>query len=143
MGWFTMKDHMGNIHAELSDKNRCYLCSSSVAITDSFDIKNCKVVTKLAVGEFFISGEQPSTDESAGIVRLSGRTAKTGQVGWITLKGNAGTVFATPSKKHYVVLRDSALEKQFASGSASVRTVTCNEVLEVLEGPKPEKREPT
>ena len=40
VGWFTTKDRSGN---DLIEKGKIYICTATAAITDGFDIKDCKV----------------------------------------------------------------------------------------------------
>lgn len=138
-GWFTIKDQKGAVFAEMSDKY--YTCSSSVAMTDGFDIKNCKVLRKFAVGELFIAESEPKMEESAEITRVRGKAVKDNVEGWITIKGNAGTVYATVSKKHYTITQTVPLQKRFNTGSEAVRELTQDEAIEVTET-KAEKFEP-
>jgi hypothetical protein len=114
-----------------------------VAITDAEDIKSCKVVRKMAAGEFFeISGELKEDPESK-IFRIQGKAQKDGKEGWITVKGNAGTVYAEQTTKYYAVLKEVALQKRFqTAGSEEVRKMEAGEAFQVLEGPKGEKVPP-
>jgi len=142
MGWFTAKDKTGTVFAEADSKY--YSCTSSVAMTDNMDIKDCKVIRKLAVGELFTVEEGPLEEKEAGITRVKGKSLKDEQVGWITIKGNAGTVYAEASSKHFCVLQDMSLTKKFPSNNPGeeVRTVLKGEAMQVLEGPKEETYAP-
>lgn len=138
MGWFTSKDKTGQVFAEADCKY--FSCTSSVAMTDHMDIKDCKVLRKLAVGEIFTVEEGPVEEKEAGITRVKGKSLKDETIGWITIKGNAGTVYAEASSKHYCVLHDVPLTKQFASDKNNevVRTLAKGEAMQVLQGPKEE-----
>jgi len=141
MGWFTVRDRKGTIFAEADGKY--YTCTTSVAMTDEQDIKQCNVVKRLDKGEMFIALEDPVTDSSAGITRVRGKTVKDEKVGWITVKGNAGTVYADASSKHFTVLREVPLQKRFATaGAEDVRTLAEGEAVLALEGPKEEAYPP-
>merc|ERR1712194_736399 len=102
-GWFTAKDRFGVVFAEVS-VGKYYSCTATVAITDEQDIKNCKVVRKMTTGEMFTLVEGPIEDKDAGITRLKGKCLKDELEGWITVKGNAGTVYVEPSSKYYSVV---------------------------------------
>lgn len=137
VGWFTTKDRRGVCLAELDAK--IYVCATAVAITDKRDIKDCNVVRKLLVGELFELLEGPV--QESGVTRLRGRCLKDGQEGWITTKGNAGTVYASLSSRHYRILRAGSLHKGFSSAAgraATLRRLAENEVFEVMEGPREE-----
>jgi len=139
MGWFTARDKRGTVFAEADGKY--YSCTSSVAMTDNMDIKDCKVIRKLAVGELFTVEEGPVEEKDAGITRVKGKSVKDEKVGWITIKGNAGTIYAEPSAKHYSVLDDTPLSKKFpssSSGDDEIRVLAKGEAMQVLEGPKEE-----
>merc|ERR1719329_499842 len=138
LGWFTVVDRRGEVFAEMSTKY--YTCSSSVAMTDGFDIKSCKVLRKLAVGEAFIAEDEPKVESGADITRVQGRAVKDDLAGWITIKGNAGTIFAAQSTKHYTVTKDVPLLKRKGDADA-LRTLEKGEAVEVAETQR-EKFEP-
>jgi hypothetical protein len=135
-GWFTVRDKKGTIYAEAETKH--YSCTTSVAMTDELDIKNCKVIRKLAVGEVFTVLEGPVEDKEAGITRMKGKTLKDDKDGWITTKGNAGTVYAEASTKHYTVVLEMPLQKkmQMTGTVEEVKMLSKGEVVQSLEGPK-------
>merc|ERR1719414_350576 len=65
---------------------------------------------------------------------------KDGLVGWVTIKGNAGTVYAEESTKLYTLLRETPLQRRFSSvGAETLRVLGKDEAVEILEGPKDEK----
>merc|ERR1719253_1720605 len=134
-----MKDKSGKVCMEKSGK--VYTCTATVAITDEFDIKSCKVLKKLAVDEVFTITEGPIKDDS-GVERVKGKSTKDESIGWITIKGNAGTTYAKVNEKLYTVKKDVPLQQRFSSDSAAVRTLAVDEAIEVLEGPKEEKFQP-
>jgi len=137
-GWFTTRDKKGTVQAE-ADANY-YSCVTSVAMTDVLDVKNCNVVRKLAVGELFTVTEGPVEEKEAGITRVKGKAVKDDKEGWVTCKGNAGTVYAEPSKKHWSIVQEQPLTKLFKSTGAveEVRRLEAGEAVLLLEGPKEE-----
>merc|ERR1711971_873712 len=101
-----------------------------------------KVIRKLAEGEMFDAGTvDAKTDSNTGVTRINGKAVSDGQEGWITLKGNAGTVFAEVLPKYYSVLKQVALNKSDSS-SSPLRTLEPGEALQVVEGPKEETATP-
>jgi len=136
-GWLTIKDKRGLVYAEASSM---YKCVSPVAITDGQDVATCKVLRKLAEGEIFTMLEGPVKDESSGIERVKGKM-KDDKVGWVTVKGNAGTVYAAASKKHWTILRDTELQKQkrqqpgVAAKSDEKYLLKAGDNFEALESP--------
>jgi len=134
-GWFSIRDKQGNTFA---DENKYYTCVSSVAITDNFDIKDCKVVKKLSVGDLFVVEEGPVVQEESGVTRVKAKTMEDNQEGWVTVKGNAGTSYAAASKAHYAIVKEVKLQKTMASSSEEVRVLSPGEAVKVIEGPKEE-----
>lgn len=136
-GWFTVKDSKGTVMAETD--GQYYSCITSVAMTDEMDIKNCNVMRKLTEGELFTVIEGPVNDKDAGITRVKGKAMKDEVEGWITIKGNAGTVYAEASSKHYTVVEEVPFQKQFSSSDGeTVRLLEKGEAMQALEGPKEE-----
>mmetsp|Transcript_35079 Transcript_35079/g.100743 ORF Transcript_35079/g.100743 Transcript_35079/m.100743 type:complete len:1846 (+) Transcript_35079:263-5800(+) len=140
LGWLTAKDREGVAHAEASGKY--YSCTSAIAMTDVQDIKQCKVMRKMEVTEVLKVLEGPCTEEGTGVFRIRGKSMKDGLEGWVTIKGNAGTVYAEESTKLYTVLQETPLQKRFSSEGAEVmRMLAKDEAVEILEGPKEERFE--
>merc|ERR1712070_234180 len=137
-GWLTVKTPGGTVFAEASEDY--YICSSSVAMTDSLDVKDCKVVKKLQVGDLLLAEGKPVIED--GIARIKGKTPGDDKEGWVTLKGNAGTVYASQSKKHYIVRSEVPLTKGFPSENAeTLLTLEKDQAIEIIDGPKAERVE--
>merc|ERR1712060_88618 len=103
---------------------------------------NCNVVRKLVEGEGFTVLEGPNVDTDSGISRVKGKTLKDEKEGWITVKGNAGTVYAALSSKHWTILEDTPLQKEASLSSEEVRTLTKGEAVTALDKPREEQRPP-
>jgi hypothetical protein len=144
VGWLAIRDKRGVVYAEASS---CYKCVSAVAITDTQDVNTCKVLRKLAEGEAFTMVEGPVKDEKSGIERVKGKM-KDGSEGWVTIKGNAGTVYAEPSKKHWKILQDTELQKQrrpppgTAAPTDEKYKVKAGQTFELFEAPSEEAVDP-
>lgn len=139
VGYFTLKDQSGT---EIAEKNtKMYTCTATVAITDSRDIKDCKVLKKMLVDEVFTATEGPIEDES-GVSRVKGKSTKDDTEGWITIKGNAGSVFAKANEKLYTIKKDTPMNVMFNSDSKALRTLAADEAIEMLEAPKEERFAP-
>lgn len=112
-------------------------------MTDGANIKDCKVLRKLAEGELFeMEGEAVEDADTPGIVRIEGVAKKDGVKGWVTQKGNAGTTYAEQTTKFYTVTKDVEMQKNFKSIDATnevVRALEVGEALQITEGPKDEK----
>merc|ERR1719161_894284 len=116
-----------------------YKCTKDIGITPEFDI-GAKTVRKMNVGELLEALEEPKKHEESGIIRIKGRALLDGKVGWVSLTGNAGTAFLETCKKPYLAcFGDAVLYAGSASEGEEVRKLKPQEVLEVLEGPQPEK----
>merc|ERR1712216_980978 len=117
------------------------ICRSIIAMTDVFDIKACKVVKKVVVGETLqvVGDREGSKDDKRDLSRLKFRSLRDGKEGWVTLKGNQGTVYMELSKSHYVVNRPVALHVGASAGSETVRQLEKGEAVEALEAPNEEK----
>merc|ERR1740117_2566994 len=109
-------------------------------MTDLQNIKDCKVLRKLAVGELFNTIGEPVEDSDSGVVRIEGTSAQDGKAGWITTKGNAGTVFAEVASKIYSVMKEVPLHAKFPTETPgeTKRVLAEGEAVTVLEGPKSE-----
>merc|ERR1712048_291682 len=82
-------------------------------------------------------------DSDSGVSRLPGKALQDGKDGWVTVKGNAGTVYAEAVAKYYSVLKEVQLEKRFESaGAESIRKMEVGETFQILEGPRDEKAPP-
>jgi len=138
VGWFTMKDQKGADCVEKDEKH--YTCTAIVAITDNLDIKECKVLRKLAIDEVFVVIEGPIEADN-GMRRVKGKTTKD-EIGWITIKGNAGTTYAKMNDKLHTVTKAVSLHEKFGSESPVVRDLTVGEAIQITEGPREEKPQP-
>merc|ERR1712187_288504 len=138
IGWVTLVDRLGTTYAETNKK--LYVCNQSIALTDSQDIVKCKVVRKLAVGEFFEISGDVVVDGDSGVSRVEGKALKDDKTGWITTKGNAGTMYAEPTTKYFTVKSEVNLEKRMqTAGAEAIRKLEVGETRQVLEAPKVEK----
>jgi len=138
-GWITSKDKKGSISAELG---KFYVCTNSVAMTDTQQVDGCGVVKKLDIGEMFEALEGPIEDGTGAstVTRVKGKAQD--KVGWVTIQGNMGTVFAEKSSKHFRIAKEVSLHAGFASDSKVLSTLEPNLAVEVVDGPKQEVSEP-
>ena len=90
-----------------SCSTRHFVCKSTIAMTDVYDISNCKVVGKVQVDDVLElldhENGDVSDEEGLAIPRRRFRSTRLGKEGWVTLTGNAGTVYLVQSDKHYVL----------------------------------------
>lgn len=139
VGWFTIKSKTGEVFAEPGKMS--YTVSSAIALTDSVDIKDCKVLRKLDKGEVLIVLEGPNEDANSGVTRIKVTAAKDSKEGWVTVKGNAGSVYAEESGRNYVVLKATPLQNKFSQTQSptTIRSLEPQETIELLEAPREEK----
>jgi len=140
IGWLTMTNKIGESCAESGSSS--YTIVSAIALTDAQDIKDCKVLRKLDRGEVLSVLEGPIEDGKSGVQRIRVSAMKDKAEGWVTVKGNAGSVYCEETGKTYNITKEVVLQKSFQSDSAEVRVLAVGEAIELLEGPKEEKTEP-
>lgn len=140
IGYVTLKDSQGNPCLEAI---KVLVCKQSIAVTTTFDISdtNGKPIRKLDVGETLEIVEGPMEDSKRSLVRCKAKTKKDNQEGWVTIKGNQGTVYAEESDKHYVCLQSVTLESRHSTGSTALRVMEKGEIFEARDNPKPETKD--
>jgi len=139
-GWFTMTSRRGQSFARQGQST--FTCKAGVALTDGKNIKDCKVLRKLDKGEVLTVLEGPIDDPDAGVARIRAKARKDSAEGWVTTRGNAGSVYAEETGRTYVIEVPNPLQADFQSSSAEVRALAEGESVELLEGPKEETFEP-
>merc|ERR1712151_112338 len=138
-GWVTLQDKHGTTFA--APNTNLYVCKTQVAITDAEGIQDSKEIGKLQEGETFDASSGEVKVDASGVSRVQGKATKSGAVGWITTKGNAGTIFAEVVAKNYVVQKEMELCRS-SDCSSVMRKIDIGETFKVQEGPKEEKSAP-
>jgi len=134
LGWVLFKDEVGKCFFQAKD---LLLCKGSVALTDNFDIGNCKAIRKLEVGERLQPLEEPRDDEKRRLVRMKVKALSDGKEGWATSKGNQGTMYVAENARYYTCVHGVDLE--IAPGK--VRKLEAGEDFELLAEPSVETRQ--
>jgi len=80
----------------LDQFRRKYACAAIVSMTENLAVKGGKTVRKLQINEVVEELEEPTKDETLGIMRVKARAESDGKEGYITLAGNQGTVYLEP-----------------------------------------------
>eukprot|EP00931_Biecheleriopsis_adriatica_P064024 TRINITY_DN38888_c0_g1_i1.p1 TRINITY_DN38888_c0_g1~~TRINITY_DN38888_c0_g1_i1.p1 ORF type:complete len:1979 (+),score=598.34 TRINITY_DN38888_c0_g1_i1:91-6027(+) len=126
-----------------SSSDKFYTCRSTIAMTDHFDLKQCKVLRKVDIGETLeVIGEPGErADSDIAITRLQFRAARDGKEGWVTLKGNQGTLFVEASDSHYVIEKGASLRSSASTSSEIIRELGAGEAFQT-QGPPQEVTPP-
>ncbi|CAE7498506.1 Man1a1 [Symbiodinium pilosum] len=118
-GWITLTGAAG-AHAD-QGRHKHFTCKTAIAMTDNQNIKTCKVLRKLEVGEVVRVLEGPEIDKDSSVSRIKAVASKDSLEGWVTVKGNAGTVYAEEAPSLYTVLHEaSALVTQLMMSSLTL-----------------------
>jgi len=138
-GWVTVRDMSGTIFASPSEK--IYTCKAAIAMTDNLQVKLAKPLRKLAVGELLELIDDDTKEDGEkdkAVQRVNCRALRDGKEGWITSKGNQGTIFLEPCKT-YRVEREAPLRERVEKSCAAVRTLEVGEVVKALGNPREER----
>jgi len=92
-GWLSRRDR------KLVDWAPIYKCCQSTVIQTTLATKGAALLRKLEEGEDVEALEGPKEDKEVGLLRIRGKAKKDGLSGWMTLKGNQGTVYLSPSTR--------------------------------------------
>ncbi|CAE8607693.1 unnamed protein product, partial [Polarella glacialis] len=95
---------------------------------------SCSAIRKLEIGEGMEPLEEPTQDEKRKLLRIKVRCAKDGKEGWVTAKGNQGTLYVEDSQVHYLCSQRVTLEGE-SSSSKALRTLEEGEHFELLKQP--------
>jgi len=68
-----------------------YTCVTKIALSDGIEITKSKILRNVQVGEKLEGLGAETEDKQTNVVRVHVRVGE--QTGWVTLKGNQGTVF--------------------------------------------------
>jgi DNA-binding FrmR family transcriptional regulator len=137
-GWLTLKEGDASDCLEVV---KVLVCRSNTVLTSEFDVGAGKTVRKLELGELMEALDEPQVDEQRSLTRTKVKLRKDDKEGWVTFIGNQGVNYVAESDSHHLCKRRVALETGFKSGSSVLRYVEEGEILEVLEGPKSEKKD--
>jgi len=87
IGWVTMS------RKSLQSWHPSYKCLAQTIMQDSQTMKGASTVRKIEVGEMVQVLDGPVKDAENNIMRIRARADSDGAEGWITIRGNKGTVF--------------------------------------------------
>jgi len=110
-------------------------CMKDIALTVKLDLKeDSKGARKIAAGEIVEILEPEHRD--AEMVRRRVRTLLDGQSGYVTIRGNAGSLFFQPCPKPFYQCRDGVpITSDVAKNSAEIRRSQSGEIFEIVQGP--------
>jgi len=106
-----------------------------------------KSLRRLEVGEVVEVLSGPKKEESAEVERMKVKSPTDDLVGWVTPKGNQGTLFLVPGGSIYKVVKETILTSTFSLDDDKEETkklkeprkLKVGETVEVLEFPKKEE----
>eukprot|EP00930_Biecheleria_cincta_P082776 TRINITY_DN72430_c0_g1_i1.p1 TRINITY_DN72430_c0_g1~~TRINITY_DN72430_c0_g1_i1.p1 ORF type:complete len:1990 (-),score=675.87 TRINITY_DN72430_c0_g1_i1:92-6022(-) len=118
---------------------------TKIAITTEFDVGQGKVLRKLDADELVEVVEGPTTDPDTKLARVKGRSLVDDTEGWISIKGNQGSMFLKEAEKPIYAVsseQEVRLSSDMTASAETVRMLKPGEVLELLKGPVKETFEP-
>eukprot|EP00931_Biecheleriopsis_adriatica_P025093 TRINITY_DN154_c0_g1_i8.p1 TRINITY_DN154_c0_g1~~TRINITY_DN154_c0_g1_i8.p1 ORF type:complete len:2005 (-),score=792.65 TRINITY_DN154_c0_g1_i8:106-6120(-) len=99
-----------------------YLCSAAVTMTDGLVIKGGKTVRKVEVNEVMEGLNEPTKEETLGLMRINVKAEKDGKEGFVTVAGNQGTVYLEPYSKQSAFQK--TVEQEFKAVHEACRDTT-------------------
>jgi len=135
-GSFDLEDGKESIKKEqfLRFVRVYYRVIKETVLTTERAIKGSKLIRRLAVDELISLLEGPLRDDALDVARIRGTAVKDGSVGWVTVTGNGGAVFAEEGQALHEVVRATDLSSCLSVASAGiVRALSVGEVLDILE----------
>jgi len=136
-GWVLISDEAGK--ALTVQTKELYVCRLSIGLTDVRDIKICKNIRKLDIGEKLEPLDFEESDETTNDVnmkRILVRALKDGVEGWVTTTGTQGSVFVSLGETHYKAEQELKLRSGEALSSAVKRVIEVGEELVSKDEPK-------
>jgi len=90
-GYVTIKGNMNTTY--LKFQQSWYRVVKETVFTDNFEMKNFKVLRRLKEGDYIRELSRPTLEEKSGLYRMKAQAVDDNEIGWVTLKGNAGSQF--------------------------------------------------
>jgi len=113
----------------------CYKVVKSTVLTTDVSALDSTVLAKLEVNEVveLIGDEEPTMDEAADLHRVRVRRLRDGQEGWVTVRGNAGTVYLQLGGDRLSVAKETSLTESLSiGGQDALRQLRCGEILDIM-----------
>jgi len=123
--------------------------ASETALSSGKSIKDKESITvrRLDLNEVVDVLEGPIEDESSGVMRVHAKAMKDGAEGWVSVKGNQGTIYLTDGAVQFKVVKDTIMTGGFEldapvdkKAKDPTRKLKEGEFLEVREWPKLEEK---
>lgn len=93
-GWVTSMGSKGAVFLE--PRGDYYACVLETPMTDGLSVGEAQTIRKIAKGEVLEIVESEQRDASVGVMRVRVKAGSDGEVGWVSIAGNAGTSFLEP-----------------------------------------------
>jgi len=117
-----------------------YRCLKRALVTDILDIKTCKKVKVLESEGIVEVTQKHEVCPKTGLTRVKGRTDD-GTEGYVTIKGNAGSVYLKFQQTWYQVVKETVLTSSFEMKDFKViRRLRAGDFLRELSHPQLEEK---
>jgi len=113
----------------------CYKVVRPTVLTTDISALDSTVLAKLETGEVveLIGDEEPTMDEAADLTRIRVRRLRDGQEGWVTVRGNSGTVFLQLGGDRLTVAKETSLTESVSIGGQDpLRQLRVGEILDIM-----------
>jgi hypothetical protein len=148
--WFRQVNGEGTVTLNSQDLERlvrvCYKVVTPIVMNNKLDAseseRETSSVRRLEVSDVLeLLGDGPEEDTATGLLRIHGRALAGGEVGYVTIKGNQGTVFIETGGNLFIVVKETPLTDAIPGSSNGAtpqesRKLKEGEMLSVLEHPK-------
>lgn len=147
--WFERIHREDNVALKPADLERLtrvlYKVVNPVLMTPKLDASDSDIGVSRRRVEYDevleLIGKGLEEDTATGVMRIHARSLKEGDVGYVTVKGNQGTVFVEAGGATFIVQKETTLDETSSVSAAGDEKEESHklkegEILEVLEHPK-------
>lgn len=116
-----------------------YTVLKEIALTDTFNVNDCRVLRKSVRHEVLQVLEGPVSIPELGIARVRARFLSDGLEGWISVKDHQGKPFLEEvNRPTYTCCAKMPLLQDESVGTGTVRMLEVDEIIELVAGPQKE-----
>lgn len=105
-------------------------------ISNGMSIKDKQIVRRLQVDEVIEVLEGPLRENSYDVLRIRGKALEDGETGWITVRGNQGSVFLVEGGNLFKVVKETILTEAFElnGDKADLKVLLKDDTRKLKEG---------